>query len=363
MPFCLKKRLLIEKPIVNTSKKVLWFHCASVGEFNTLKPILREFKRDFYIVLTYFSPRARDYLKGMGEFYDLLYPLPLDIPPLMRSFEKRVKPSAIVVMERELWLSLFRFTKAPKVLINSYAKGGLRERVTLKGVSLVIARTEEDGRKFREAGVERVEVCGNLKMVWEGEEPPSAVDIKGKVFVAGSTREGEEVILLNAFKKLKGIHEDLKMVLAPRHVSRADEVEKLAKDTGFRTKRLSEGITGDWDVLVVDVLGRLREFYKVADVTFVGGTLVPIGGHNVLEPAHLGKPVLFGLHTEKVRDMADLLRAKGYGFPVGGADDVVREVDRILKEGFSPRESLREVSERVKECYLNTLRSYLEQFP
>ncbi len=360
MTFCLRKRLLIEKPKTEGLSFPLWVHCASVGEFNTFKPILRELRKNYSVVLTYFSPRAKDYLEAQGELYDLLFPLPLDIPPLIKKFESLIEPRALLVLEREFWPSLVKTTKTRKLLINSYAKGSFLERLLVQEFSLIVARTPESKEMFEREGAKRVVVCGNLKLVQEGEIKPLDLPIPEgfRLFVAGSTREGEEELLVEVFERVRR-KVPLKLVIAPRHLSRVPEIERLleGKDIPYR-RRSSMG--GDWDVLIVDTLGELRSFYSLADVTFVGGTFSPVGGHNLLEPAYLGKPVIFGPSTHKVRDLEEFLLKKGYGFRVCSVEELSAVLERLLLEGFEPEEDLRKYAEKVKECYMKAILSELE---
>ena len=360
MSFCLKKRLLIEKPRVDSPGEVLWVHCASVGEFNTFKPILKELKNSHRIALTYFSPRAKEFLESQSGFYDLLFPLPLDLPFLIRKFESLLKPKALIVVERELWFSLIKFTRTKKILVNAYAKGGLMEKLLIPEFQLIVAREEEDRKLFIEEGAKRVEVCGNLKFVQDSDFKPVSLNVPEgyKVFVAGSVREGEEEFILRAFLKVRE-KIPLKLIAAPRHIKRARNIKTLAESMGLRVSLRSSG-DESWDVLVVDTLGELRAIYSLADVTFVGGTMVSVGGHNLLEPAYLGKPVIFGKHTHKVRELESLLTSKGYGFKVGDEGDLTATLERLLREGFSPSEDLRELSIKVKECYMKAILSELE---
>ena len=359
MDLCLRKRLLIEKPD-HPPKNSLWFHCASVGEFNTALPLIKELKKEHSVVLTYFSPRAKEYLERKGDLYDLLFPLPVDIPFLVRKFERIVQPKALIIVERELWFSLLKFTKVKKILLNAYSKGGIRERLLIREFDLVIARTEEDRRRFEEEGARKVVACGNLKVVQDVEDiHPPALPEEWRVMVAGSTREGEEEVVLKAFLKLREEF-PLKLVLAPRHVKRADDVVRTARSTGLKVSKRSEE-EKDWDILVLDTLGELKGFYHKADVAFVGGTIAEVGGHNLLEPAVFGKPVLFGPNTWKVKDLEEILLEKDYGFRVEGPEDIVRVARRILSEGFRPGESFEEFSGKVKECYLKNLRLELEE--
>ncbi len=349
-------RLLLQKPRFSFRENPVWVHCASVGEFNTFKPILKVLKKKFPILLTYFSPRAREYLESKRELFDAIFPLPLDFPPLIRAFEERVSPRALIVVERELWISLIKFSRTDKILVNAYARGSLMEKLLVKNFSLIIARTEKDREVFLKEGAKRVIVCGNLKLVPDEDTNPQQILDTSKnytVLVAGSTHRGEEEEILKAFKELKKDFR-LKLILAPRHVSRADEVHKLVADFGFSVSRRSEG--GDYkEVLLLDTLGELRGFYALADVAFVGGTLVPVGGHNVLEPAFFGKPVMFGPYIHKIHDIVSILKINQQGFLVKNWQDLAKTTRKLLTETFTPKEDLRKIAKRVKECYLREI--------
>lgn len=359
MNWDLRRRLLLEKPLIPEGDWV-WVHCASVGEFNTARPLIKHIRKRFKVFLTYFSPRAKTFLEGVSDLYDALFPLPLDLPFLVRKLEDLVRPRALILVEREIWVSLVRFTRAKKILISARSKGDLLERWVLKYFHLVVARTEEDARAFRSAGARKVVVCGNLKVAQEIEVKPVDLDIPDgcRVFIAGSTHPGEEEILVEAFLKVRN-EVPLRLVIAPRHVSRTEEVASLLERKGLRWCRKSDP-KEDWEVMVVDTLGELRSMYALADVTFVGGTLVPVGGHNLLEPALLGKPVIFGPYTHKVSDVADLILRGGYGFQAKDSRDIADLVLKLMKEGFSPGTDLREVSHEVRSCYLREVMSELE---
>ncbi len=361
MDFDLRKRLLLQKPEPEGFSNILWVHCSSVGEFNTVKPLLKPLRERFSVLLTYFSPRSKAYLEKRRDHFDLLFPLPIDLPWIVRKFEETVKPSALIILERELWPSLLTFTRVKKVLINAYARGGLLEKLLVKKYSLIIARKEEDKEEFIRRGARKVTVCGNLKLAgFPEKELKKPVKAHGeKLFVAGSTHRGEEEIVLGALAGLIKTG-DLKLVLAPRHISRAEEVLEVAQRHGLKASRWSKA-EPEWEVLVVDTLGDLMSFYSVCDIAFVGGTLVPVGGHNLLEPAFFDKPVLFGPHTEKVTDLEELLIHSGLGFMVSGEREILDTVNKVTA-GFNPgKKSLREIGMSVKDCYLKNILSELEK--
>lgn len=337
----------------------LWVHTASVGEFNTIKPLLKRLVEKYHIILTYFSFRAKEYLKAQRGFFHELYRLPIDLPPLVRRFEKSVKPDAILIMERELWPSLILFTKAPKVWLNAYAKESLLERLLSKRFKLILTRGEKDKDKFLSYGCKEVIACGNLKFLLE--EPPEAFlrFSEGKLLVAGSTHEGEEELLKSIFLKLKADFPELKLVIAPRHISRAQKVAELFAGLKVSFKSAEEE---GWQVLVVDTLGELFSLYRYASVTFVGGTFVPVGGHNLLEPAYFKKPVLFGPYTHKVKDLKDFLMEKGMGFEIRTEEEFYHLARKLLSGELAlPDFDLKDHSQKVLHCYVHALGAFLEK--
>ncbi len=349
------KRLLLKD--IPRVKNPIWVHTASVGEFNTALPIIRELKKEHSILLTYSSPRAREYLRSFSEEYDSLYPLPLDIPFLIKRFEERINPEALIILERELWPSLIMFTKTKKILINAYARGSLLERMLLKYFSLIVARTEEDAKLFKRLGAKRVMRCGNLKLVHE--YTPKRLNIpEGRYIVAGSTHEGEEEIILRAFKELK--LKDYKLIIVPRHIERAGKVKELSERFRFNTSLYSK-LSGDWEVLIVDKLGLLRDIYPYGRVAIVGGTFVPVGGHNLLEPAYYSLPVVFGRYTQKVEDLKRILFNLGLGFQVKEPEKLKDVLRFLISKINPPHVDLRKLGRDVKECYLKAIKSIISQ--
>ena len=361
MNFDLKKRLLIEKPVFPEGSENLWIHCSSVGEFNTLRPLLSYLKERFTLILTYFSPRAKAYLEEQKDLYDLLHPLPIDLPWTIRRFEEWLSPVGILIMERELWPSFIYFTKSRKILLNAYARGGILERLLSPHYHLIITRSDKDRKTFLNNGAKRVKTCGNLKTA---SFPPQVAgpDIKknkAKLMVAGSTHQGEERLILKSLKEM--IREgDLRIVIAPRHISRTEEIQNLADSLGLKAHRWTEKKEG-WEILILDTLGDLTSFYSVCDVAFVGGTFVPVGGHNLLEPAFFDKPVLFGPHTEKVEDLERILIDLGLGFKVSTAEELRKKLLSALSLNINTGGRLRELGIAVTQCYLKEIFSELKK--
>jgi 3-deoxy-D-manno-octulosonic-acid transferase len=178
------------------------------------------------------------------------------------------------------------------------------------------------------------------------------------VVVAGSTAQGEESLVLDAFEAARRRHPDLLLVLAPRHLARVEEVRSLADSRGLRTRPYSATgpLPADLDVLLVDTLGDLAALYQLARVAFVGGSLVPVGGHNLLEPAAVGVPVLFGPHLDNVLELAQVLERSGAGRRVPDAAGLARELGRLLAD-----EALRAEMSRSSSGVLEANRGALER--
>ncbi len=352
----LSKRLFLKE--VPELKDPLWVHVSSVGEFNTFLPILKDLKKRHKILITYFSPRAKEFLEGKKEYYDAFYPLPLDVPFIIRKFEEKVKPKALLILERELWFSLIRFTKTKKALLNAYAKGNLRERFLCRYFDLIIARTKKDKEVFERLGAKKVKVCGNLKFVYENEEKELNLSLNGNTIVVGSTHKGEEEIILRAFKRLKSELKNLKLILAPRHINRVQEVKKISESMGFRTLLYSNN-GSDFDVLVVDRLGILKDLYKYGKVAVVGGTFVNVGGHNILEPAYWGIPVVYGKYTQKVEDLRNFLENEGLGFKAEDENYLYELLRNLIKNPVKRSSNLKEYGEKIKKCYIKEIENFL----
>jgi 3-deoxy-D-manno-octulosonic-acid transferase len=292
---------------------------------------------------------ARARLPGAAVFT-----CPLDLPRPVRRALARVDPRALVVLETELWPNLFRALAGagrPVAVVNgrisdrSYRRyrrvRALFGRV-LRDVALFAMQSAEDARRVIDLGApaDRVTVTGSLKMDGpdaDGEAGPAWRERLGlgdrTVWVAGSTHRGEEDAVLAAFRTARARRADLRLVLAPRHPERVEEVEAQARAAGWRVARRSRPAgAGDADVVLLDTVGELGSLYGAADVVFVGGSLVPIGGHNVIEPARHGKAVLFGPHMGNFREAAALLVGAAGAVQVTDAAALGPAVARLLED-------------------------------
>jgi 3-deoxy-D-manno-octulosonic-acid transferase len=267
-----------------------------------------------------------------------------------------VQPRFFIGLETELWPNFFDALAARRVPI-LIANGRISDRSfrryqlvrpfvarMLRRVSVFAMQSEEDARRIVALGAPpaRVVVTGNLK----ADLRPDAMDRDegwprrlglgpGRpLWIAGSTHRGEEAIVLDAFERLTPRFPGLRLLLAPRHPDRADEVERLIRDRGWPSRRRTalDPVSDGSSVIILDTVGELASLYRWADVVFVGGSLVPSGGHNMLEPAQRGKAVVFGPHTENFRESAALLVSAGGALVVEDADALAAAVERLLRE-------------------------------
>jgi len=253
---------------------------------------------------------------------------PFDSPPIMSRVLDTLKPSLFVFIETEIWpclLNELAHRQIPSVMVNARVSKSSFPRYqrvrwlvgpALAGVNAVLARDRKSADRLATLGAVAVTVVGDLKHDGlAGAEVRATPDLLAvaegslPVLVAASTREGEEELVLAAFE---GLRDRARLVVAPRHSERTAEVEGLLVQRGMRYKLLGEGDTaGDWEVLVIDTVGKLRGFFAAARAVFVGGSLVDKGGHNLLEPAAYGTAVCAGSHLDNVQDQSAALLAGG----------------------------------------------------
>ncbi|MCX6375297.1 MAG: 3-deoxy-D-manno-octulosonic acid transferase, partial [Armatimonadetes bacterium] len=207
-------------------------------------------------------------------------------------------------------------------------------------------QTETDAKRIRSLGARResVHISGNTKFDQEGSQLPAeavralrsdlGLSDSEQVFVAGSTNPGEEEPLLAAYERMRNGINGLRLIIAPRQIERAEEIRALTQDHGLKcARRSAKGSSGsDYDVLILDTFGELARVYSVGDITFVGGTLIPKGGHSLIQPILQGKPVFFGPHTFKTRDVAKMAMSAGVGFQVNDANELADRGKALLSD-------------------------------
>ncbi len=340
---------------------VVWFHAISVGETKAVLPVLKLFKKrnpGVKIVLSTVTQTGNRTAEADGKgLYDSLIYFPLDLSWTVESVINRIRPSAVVIVEKEVWPNFFRGLHKrgiPLVIINGAVSLKSFKRFTrfkfffgevFGMVSWFSARSKADLDRAVSAGVkpERAAYAGNIKFDMT---PPAveaskaallenALGIKtgSTVIVAGSTHEGEEPIILGAFKRLKKDFPGLKLIIAPRHPERFAVVETIIKKTGLKYMRRSGAGVDNADVVLLDTVGELIGVYSFAAIAIVGGSLVTgLQGHNLLEPALFAKPVVYGPYVESCQEMAELLEEAGGGVRVRGEDVIYNTLKGFLSD-------------------------------
>lgn len=329
------------------SKSTLWVHAVSVGEVLAITGLVKEIKARFpgwrVLVSTTTSTGQRLAAERFGE--ESVFYFPLDFATAIRPYLRALQPKLVILVETEFWPNFLRLASKSgaqiavvNARISDRSRPGYRFarfliRKMLRVVDLFLAQTEEDRKRLVDIGAaaDRVAVSGNLKFdVAPPSLPPIVASLRsafeltgaGPVLLAGSTMEGEEPLLLRAFEIVRGSHPRAVLILAPRHPPRFQPVAELVASLGITCWRRSlwsgEDLGGC--VLLLDSIGELAAIYSLAHVAFVGGSLIEHGGHNILEPAQFGVPILLGPHYENFRDIVNLFRAADAVRVVGPAE-------------------------------------------
>ena len=334
----------------------IWIHAVSVGEVQAAAALVRALASRYPqhpILVTTATPTGGQRVRALfGDSVRHAY-LPYDLPGAVRRFLSRTNPVIAIVMEREIWPNLYRacFARRIPILLASARISDRSAQRHLQFAGLfrgalacdvtIAAQTAPDAERFRALGIAStsLQVTGNLKFDLEIPEDVRRVGshIRAEfahrpVWIAGSTHEGEEDIVLDAHERVRAARSDALLVLVPRHPNRFDAVKSWLRSRNVRfVSRSTRGaVTADTSVLLVDTLGELLSFYAAANVAFVGGSLVPIGGHNLLEPAALHRPIIVGPHNFNAPDIAQNFLESGAAVRVESATELGSAVLDLL---------------------------------
>ncbi len=338
---------------------LVWIHAVSVGEVQAARPIIERLQSDYsdlHVLVTTSTPTGVEMLRtGFGEKVTHSY-LPFDLPDSVARFLGRIRPGLLVLMETELWPNLIHACAARKIPV-VLANGRLSERsfvgyqrvigvvrFALRQFVFLAVQSDVDAARFGKLGVDagRIVVTGNTKFdvgvpdeVREDAQTLRREISDNWILLGASTHEGEEPILLQAFTQLRAREPRSLLVLVPRHPGRVDKIAELCRTCGFPSVIRSSEIACDEHtaVYLVDTIGELLKFYGAADVAFVGGSLVEHGGHNVLEPASMGVPVLTGPYVDNFAEISAQLTAAGALRVVHDADELVAAWSGLLVDG------------------------------
>jgi 3-deoxy-D-manno-octulosonic-acid transferase len=361
----------------------VWVHAVSVGESLAAMPLIEALIRrhgEGRVWVTTTTPTGSARVSAALGTRALHSYAPYDLPGAVARFLKRARPRQVVIMETELWPNLFRAIRRrgiPLLLANARLsprsfRGYGRVRNSIAGVladcTEVAAQSEADAQRFRELGAPRVSVMGNIKFdmavpeeqLQRGRGFREALSAGRRVWIAASTHEGEEQAALDAHAALLKQLPDCALILVPRHPQRFDEVAKLLERSGLQWTRRSQAAPDSRSqIWLGDSMGEMLAYFAAADLAFVGGSLVPVGGHNVLEPAALGLPVLFGPHMHNFVAARDLLLERQAAVALNDAGELA-PVLAALFDDADRRERMGAAGKAAVEANRGALRRLLE---
>ncbi|MFA6216842.1 MAG: 3-deoxy-D-manno-octulosonic acid transferase [Candidatus Omnitrophota bacterium] len=353
--FLPKTLLFKERPV--------WIHAVSVGEAMAVKNLAEALRREFpevKFVISTVTPTGNTIARNISRDGDKVLYLPLDFSFIVNKVITRINPRLFIIVETELWpnlISCLYQRKIPVIVVNgrisdaSY-KGYRSIKFLLSSflnkVTLYCVQSLRDAERFADIGVcnTRIKVAGNMK--FDIQEPAVLLEKKGqdyrlrlglssqeKFLVAGSTHPGEEEEILQVYTRLMPLFPGLRLLLAPRHPERAGEIEKTISRfelsfVRFSRLRDKQPCFNAQTVMILDTIGDLVSVYRAADIVFVGGSLIPRGGHNILEPAVLGKAVIFGPHMFNFRDITDLFLSNQAAVSVSDGQGLQDSITRLL---------------------------------
>ncbi|NNG06085.1 MAG: 3-deoxy-D-manno-octulosonic acid transferase [Desulfobacteraceae bacterium] len=365
--FFTKRRRILERlarslPADPPKTESIWIHALSVGEVLSAIPLVKAVGMEYPekdIVFTVTTNQGKEIArKELQGKVRVLLTMPVDFWWSMARVVNFIRPALFVLVETDIWPGLIGYLKKRginSVVVNgrisprtfrSYRRFRFFARRMLDSVDCWKMQSDLDRDRLLQIGIgeEKAKTVGNIKFDrdWEpmGEEEYgnllSALNLESDnhIWVAGSTHRGEEDILLDVFGRLGRFFPTLRLIIAPRRVERAQDINRLVMDKGFKSV-LKAQLPMDgapWEVLILDTLGELERIYGVAKISFVGGSLTPIGGHNLLEPASFGRPVLFGPHTHNFVLMSQLLIEAGGGKRVQDREDLFETMKALLSD-------------------------------
>ena len=366
----------------------VWVHCASMGEVRAAARIVEKLLSPFLI--STMTPTGLALARRLFPKSPAMA-APLDVAPIARRVVRRIAPRLLIIVETELWPELIFAAAAgniPVALVSarisdqtaaSYRRARAIFGPALRAMAAIGAQTESDRARLLAIGADphRVEITGNLKFDFPAAGgSDSALEAifsqAGPLFVAGSTHPGEDVAALEAWRAARAVEPNLRLVIAPRHLDRMAGIEALLEREGVeavRRSRLSGPPAAGVGVILLDTMGELDALYAHADVAFVGGSIAPVGGHNVLEPARYGKPVLFGPHTQNQRIEAQRLLEAGAAVRVADAHalggalcEILSAPDRAAAMGAAGRSAIG-LNQGAVERTLKLLAPHLQDPP
>ena len=348
----------------------IWVHAVSVGEAVVAKGLIAALRKAYprkQFVISTVTATGNAIARTFAQEQDFVTYLPFDFSFSVNRVVSRIKPALVVIIETEIWpnfITCLKEKKIPVAVVNArisdksfrgYKASAFMMGRIFKQVDLFCARARTDAEKLSALGVaaERIRVTGNMKFdisapaeVSKVQNPYLAqlgITSLQRLIVAGSTHPQEEEVVLEAYRRVRRLRPESVLLLAPRHPERASEVARIVQSYDFTPVRISQlkdsSVGGESQVVfILDTIGQLMTFYALADIVFVGGSLVAKGGHNILEPAVLGKPIIFGPSMSNFQDIADLFLFRKAAVLVYSAEELQERINYLLNNELYAKE-------------------------
>ena len=353
--------------------KVIWLHCVSVGEFNAAKPLIDMIFINFPLHQIVISTTTITGSEAVEKYYKsqvIHCFFPFDVPFIVSSFLKKIKPVACILLETEIWPNLITKLKhknIPVMLVNArLSKKSYKKykkfspkliNMTLNNLSLICSQNESSSKRLISLGANNnIITTGSLK--FDSNEPNNSETIQAlknitgdrKIVVFASTRKGEEFQIIKSYLKLKSKFNAL-LIIVPRHPERFNEVFSMANETGLNVKRRSLGghCEQDTDILIGDSMGEMMSYLNISDIAFIGGSLTNNGGQNMLEAASLSKPIIFGPSVFNFEEISKRLLDDGSAIQVRNAEELMKTISELLLDD----EKRRLIGESAKTTFEN----------
>jgi 3-deoxy-D-manno-octulosonic-acid transferase len=354
----------------NKLSKTIWIHALSVGEVTSALPLVRALHDDEPSVSLFFSATTVSGLQlakeKIGPYVDLVFAFPLDVLPVVMRFIRHIQPNLFVLIETDFWpnvLGQLSRSNVPSILVNgrvseksmqTYLRYGFFFKPMFDNFSQLCVQTKTDAANLQRLGIKqsKLKTLGNLKYGAAFDEKPITISqdtltpANHLLILCGSTHRGEEIVILEAFKNLQGSHNNLHLAIAPRDISRSDEIILLSQQFHLTSSLFSLHSPELVDLLVIDTIGDLNSLYYIADIAFIGGSLVAEGGHNPLEAARASCPVVFGPHMEDFSEISDELLTSDAAYLVTDRRSAESTIDRLI----SSSELRQDAGKQARSC-------------
>ncbi len=355
----------------------IWVHALSVGEVASVKPLIKKIRKKqpgAVILFSCTTSSGEEYARNaLADEVDSVFTYPLDLVWLTRRYIRGISPDLFILIETDFWPNfLYSLKKSgiPALLVNGrvslrshrlyrYVRPLYLPMLKVFDYLAVQRKVDRDNMISIGVPVERIMLPGNLKydgLDFTGRKPGKGlsradflIPDDALLMVSGSTHPGEEEAILRFMQKMVLRYPELRLIIAPRKIERGHEIRAMAREYGFNCRFRSESPLSDVKVVILDTLGELAEVYGIADLAFVGGSLVPTGGHNPLEPAALGKPVLFGPYMEDFHDIATEMLDEGAAVQANSPEDLIRCGGELLDNPSLRQDLGKKAEEFVRE--------------